>query len=370
MSPALPSSQVGTTDMLEIAKGNLLKADADALVNTVNTEGVMGKGIALQFKQAYPEMYKAYERACETGQVKLGHMDVHDLGGLADGPRWIINFPTKGHWRAKSRLKDIEAGLTDLVATIERLGIGSIAIPPLGCGYGGLRWEEVFPLIQSAFDALPDVRVLVYAPAGVPDASSMPNRTLKPALTSGQAALVMLIERYLQGMLDPIVSLLEVHKLMYFLQEAGEPLKLTYAKAIYGPYAQNLRHVLTRLEHHYTAGYGAGEDSPTKQIALVGDAAEQAQSVVEKDAPLHDRMERVAALIDGFEDSFGLELLSSVHWVATHQSARTADEAIAMVHGWSKRKRDLMKPEHLRKAWSRLEEQGWLPNSMTSQHLH
>jgi len=346
--------------MLEIAKGNLLKANVDALVNTVNTEGVMGKGIALQFKQAYPEMCRAYERACETGQVKLGSMDVHDLGGLAEGPRWIVNFPTKGHWRAKSRLKDIESGLVDLVSTVKRLGIKSIAIPPLGCGYGGLRWEDVYPMIQSAFSGLDDVHVLVYGPTGVPEASSMPNHTKKRSLTSGQAALVMLVERYLQGMLDPIVSLLEVHKLMYFLQESGEPLRLKYTKAIYGPYAQNLRHVLTRLEQHYTSGYGAGEDTPTKAITLVGDAADQARAVVEKDAPLHERMERVAALIDGYEDSFGLELLSSVHWVATQQSAKNADDAISMVRGWSDRKHALMKPEHLRKAWSRLEEQGWL----------
>lgn len=359
MSLALRSRRDGITNMLEIVKGNLLKASTDALVNTVNTEGVMGKGIALQFKQAYPDMYRAYERACETGQVKLGLMDVHDLGGLGGGARWIINFPTKGHWRAKSRLKDIEAGLVDLVSTVKRLEIKSIAIPPLGCGYGGLRWEDVYPMIQSAFVGLQDVQVLVYAPAGVPEASSMPNRTRKRPLTSGQAALVMLIERYLQGMLDPIVSLLEVHKLMYFLQESGEPLKLKYTKAIYGPYAQNLRHVLTRLEKHYTTGYGAGEDTPTKTISLVDDAAEQARTVVEKDAPLYERMSRVAALIDGFEDSFGLELLSSVHWVATQQSARDADEAISMVHSWSARKHGLMKPEHLRKAWHRLEDQGW-----------
>jgi O-acetyl-ADP-ribose deacetylase (regulator of RNase III) len=361
MSHRSLSGRIGTTDMLEIAKGNLLKADVDALVNTVNTEGVMGKGIALQFKQAYPEMCRAYERACQSNQVKLGTMDVHDLGGLAAGPRWIINFPTKGHWRAKSRLKDIESGLVDLVATVKRLGIGSIALPPLGCGYGGLPWEAVHPLIESAFSALDEVHVLLYAPTGVPEASGMPNRTRKPALTSGQAALVMLIERYLQGMLDPIVSLLEVHKLMYFLQEAGEPLKLKYTKGTYGPYAQNLRHVLTRMEQHYTSGYGDGEDAPTKPISLVDDAADQARAAIENDAPLHERMERVAALIDGFEDSFGLELLSSVHWMARQQQVATSpDEVIAMVHGWSDRKRKLMKPEHLRAAWNRLEEQGWL----------
>ena len=125
--------------MIKITKGNLLKAPAEALVNTVNTVGVMGKGVALQFRQAYPEMYRAYQKACDAHNVQLGQVHVFDLGGLAGGPRWIINFPTKGHWKAKSRLKDIETGLRDLIATIERLGIRSIALPPIGCGNGGLR---------------------------------------------------------------------------------------------------------------------------------------------------------------------------------------------------------------------------------------
>jgi O-acetyl-ADP-ribose deacetylase (regulator of RNase III) len=120
--------------MIELASGNLLEAPVEALVNTVNTAGVMGRGIALQFKQAYPAMFRAYEAACKAGRVELGEMDVFDLGGLVGGPRWIINFPTKGHWRAASRIKDVEAGLHNLVATIRRLGIRSIAIPPLGCG--------------------------------------------------------------------------------------------------------------------------------------------------------------------------------------------------------------------------------------------
>ena len=157
--------------MIETAKGNLLQAPAEALVNTVNTVGVMGRGIALQFKQVYPRMFRAYEAACKAGKVRLGKMNIFDLGGLNGGPRWIINFPTKGHWRTKSQLKDIDAGLADLVATIQRLGIGSIAIPPLGCGNGGLNWSEVRPRIESALAELPEVRVLLYSPAGVPDAT-------------------------------------------------------------------------------------------------------------------------------------------------------------------------------------------------------
>ena len=131
--------------MIELTAGNLLHAPVQALVNAVNTHGVMGKGIALQFKRAFPEMNDAYEAACKSGDVRLGRMHVVDLGGLAGGPRWIINFPTKRHWRQRSRMEDIDSGLIDLAATIHKEGILSIAIPPLGCGNGGLDWRQVRP---------------------------------------------------------------------------------------------------------------------------------------------------------------------------------------------------------------------------------
>ena len=141
----------GTFNMIKLSKGNLLTAPAEALVNTVNTEGVMGKGIALQFKQAFPGMFKSYQDACKNDAVKLGKVHVFDLGGLVGGPRWIINFPTKGHWKSKSKLENIQSGLDDLVRKVNELDIKSIAIPPLGCGLGGLKWEEVQPAIVEAF---------------------------------------------------------------------------------------------------------------------------------------------------------------------------------------------------------------------------
>ncbi len=173
--------------MIKITKGNLLKAPAEALVNTVNTVGVMGKGVALQFRQAYPEMYRAYQKACNAHDVQLGQVQAFDLGGLAGGPRWIINFPTKDHWKAKSRLKDIETGLADLTATVQRLGIRSIALPSLGCGNGGLDWSDVLPRIKRAFSTLPDVEVLVYPPTGEPHAATMLVRTERAKTTIGQA---------------------------------------------------------------------------------------------------------------------------------------------------------------------------------------
>ncbi|NOK21201.1 type II toxin-antitoxin system antitoxin DNA ADP-ribosyl glycohydrolase DarG [Corallococcus carmarthensis] len=152
--------------MIEAGTGDLLKADVEALVNAVNTEGVMGKGIALQFKQAFPGNFKAYKQACDRKEVRPGSMFVFDQKGLAGAPRYIINFPTKRHWRSPSRIEDVESGLVDLVRVIQELRISSIAVPALGCGNGGLSWSEVEPLITAALGNLEGVRVKLFAPAG------------------------------------------------------------------------------------------------------------------------------------------------------------------------------------------------------------
>lgn len=347
--------------MLKITTGNLLEASVDALVNTVNTEGVMGKGIALQFKQAFPSMYRAYELACKAKEVRLGHVHVYDLGGLVGGPKWIINFPTKGHWKSKSRLNDIVSGLDDLVAQIRTLGIRSIAVPPLGCGYGGLSWVDVEPLIRKAFEALPEVEVQLFAPTGAPDAASMPIGTARPKITPGRAALIAVVDRYKRGLLDPYVELLEIHKLMYFLQQAGQPLKLRYEARPFGPYALNLRQVLIAMEGHYIQGYGEGTDNPRLRIDLKEGAVESAAALVNCDGPTVTRLERVSSLIKGFEDPYGLELLSSVHWVMCHDpKARDSAEAtIEAVHAWNERKKNSLKPDHLRSAWQRLKSERW-----------
>jgi len=348
--------------MIETTQGNLLKAPTEALVNTVNTVGVMGKGIALQFRQAFPEMYRAYEKACENRDVQLGRVQVFDLGGLAGGPRWIINFPTKGHWRSPSRLADIEKGLSDLVSKVRELGIRSIAVPPLGCGNGGLNWDDVRRRIEQAFEAVPEVRVLLFAPAGAPQSEAMPNRTARPRMTLGQAALVGLMDRYLKGLLDPVVSLLEIHKLMYFLKAAGEHLpKLTFEKGLYGPYSPNLRHALTRMEKHLTSGFGEGTDNPNTPLELLPGAVEAVETFLADFPETKARMARVAELIEGFEDPYGMELLSSVHWVMQHDPGARDDakQAVVAVKKWNARKRRLLKPEHLRVAWERLADKSW-----------
>ncbi len=344
--------------LIEYTRGNLLEADCEALVNTVNTVGVMGKGIALQFKQAFPDNFRAYEQACRAGEVRIGRMFVVPTGRLGN-PRYIINFPTKEHWRQRSQLKGIAEGLDDLVAQVIALGIQSVAVPPLGCGNGGLAWADVHPLIVEACERVPQVRVLLFAPAGGPQAAEMPVGTTKPELTAARAMFIGLLELY--RALDYRLTLLEVQKLAYFLQEAGAPLRLQFVKARYGPYAENLNHAMQRLEGHYTRGYG--DRSHEAQIHLLPDAAQAARAFLAEDPASTGYLRRVGELIYGFETPYGMELLATIHWVATREDPQARDDPAAAVSGlqaWSDRKRDRYRPEHIEVAWRRLSEQGWL----------
>ncbi|MCY7331641.1 MAG: macro domain-containing protein [Pseudanabaena sp. CAN_BIN31] len=344
--------------MIELTKGDILKADAEALVNTVNCVGVMGRGIALQFRKAFPENFKVYEAACKANEVQAGKMFVYDLNRLYS-PRFIINFPTKRHWKGKSCIEDIKLGLADLLDVLQRHQISSIAIPPLGCGLGGLNWEEVRPLIIEAFQTAPSVNVLLYEPVGAPQPTAMVIEKKVPNMTVGRAALLGLMRRYLSAVMDPTVTLLEVHKLMYFMQEAGESLRLNYQKAPYGPYAENLRHVLSHIEGYFISGYGDAEDRPDKPLELMPYAFEQADSFLEKHEDTRQRFDRVANLIKGFETTFGMELLSTVHWVATREDAKTPEEAVKKIYDWNTRKR-MFESRHIHLAWKRLHETFWL----------
>ena len=344
--------------MIERTKGNLLKADAEALVNTVNCVGYMGKGIALQFKQAFPENFEVYQKACHTGDVKPGSMFIFKTGSMFN-PKYIINFPTKRHWRGDSKIDDIKAGLVALVQEIKQLNIQSVAVPPLGCGLGGLNWNLVRPMIEKAFEALPEVQVFLFAPEGAPNEKQMPVRTERPQLTVARALFLKLMEQYLIPAYR--LTLLEIQKLAYFLQEAGEPLRLKYEAGLYGPYAHNLNKVLEILEGHYIRGYGDSQ-RPDVELELLNDAIGEATTYLANNTQSTERLTRVAEVIEGFETPYGLELLSSVHWVATHGEVRAQDEesAIAGIHSWNERKRAMFKPNHIRMAWRRLQEQHWI----------
>ena len=344
--------------MIRVKTGDILAEDAEALVNTVNCVGVMGSGIALQFKKAFPENFRAYAEACERGEVRPGRMFVFETLQITN-PRYIINFPTKRHWRGNSRIADIQAGLTDLVAAVREREIRSIAVPPLGSGLGGLEWSDVLPLIEKALRGLSDLDVVVLEPGGAQEPQQMMRGHRVPRMTPGRAALVGLMDRHLRGLLDPFVTLLEVHKLMYFMQVAGQPLKLRFTKAPYGPYAQNLRHVLNEVEGHYISGYADGGGGPDKQLELVPGAVEEAAKVLRRSPKVRERFERVTDLVDGFESAFGLELLSTVHWVLEHDAPKSRQDLIASTYAWNERKKSFS-PRQIGLAADVLTKKGWI----------
>ncbi|MGC4805112.1 type II toxin-antitoxin system antitoxin DNA ADP-ribosyl glycohydrolase DarG [Micromonospora sp. DT233] len=359
--------------MIIVSHGNLLTADAEALVNTVNTVGVMGKGIALQFKRAYPANYAAYHAACAAKRVRLGEMFLFDSARL--GPRrYVINFPTKGHWRAPSKLEAIEAGLTDLIRVIREQEISSVAVPALGCGNGGLDWGQIRPLIERAFAELPDVRVLLFPPEGAPDPSNMPVATTKPALTPGRATLLRAIDRYLEQSraLEPRegVTTLEIQKIAYFLQVLGEPLRLSFTRGRYGPYAESLNHVLDRLEGHYLVGFGdrSSRVEELRPIRLTEGTVEAVDAWFDSPSqPFPATPERLATLVQGFEAPYSLELLATVHYAAqAHPPTHDIEELIERVRAWSGRKARLFTPAHVTTAYERLASAGLLPSKVTS----
>ncbi|MBX3456324.1 macro domain-containing protein [Ferrovibrio sp.] len=344
--------------MIKFRTGDILEADVDAVVNTVNCVGVMGRGIALQFKNTFPENFRAYAAACARNEVQPGKMFVYETGVLS--PRYVINFPTKRHWKGKSRIEDIEVGLADLSKVVNERKIRSIAIPPLGSGLGGLNWSEVRPRIIAAVEHMPpNVAVVIYEPSGAPDSAALARNRKVPHMTAGRAALVVLMQRYLNGLMDPFVTLLEVHKLMFFLQEAGEQLRLTYRKANYGPYAENLRHVLSSIEGHLVAGYSDGGDDPAKRLNLVPGAYEDADRFLTDQTKTRERFDRVAKLLDGFETPYGLELLSTVYWVAKNEGARTLLDVQSKFYEWNVRKK-LFAADQIALALNVLIERGWL----------
>jgi O-acetyl-ADP-ribose deacetylase (regulator of RNase III) len=357
--------------MIVEGHGNLLEADAEALVNTVNTVGVMGKGIALQFKRAFPANFRAYRDACRRGEVRLGHVWTFDTG--APGPhRYILNFPTKGHWRDNSRLEDVRAGLDSLLAIVAERGITSVGIPALGCGNGGLDWRDVRPLIQNAFADLPDVRAIVFPPEGAPDPAVMPNATAAPRLTLPRALVVVAVERYLRrARLQEVrdgVSELEIQKLAYFLQALGEPLALRFVRGSYGPYSPALGHVLDALEGHHLTGLGDRSARVTElaPITTLPGSVDAATRVLDGHVEAGHRLDQLLDLVDGFETPYSLELLATVHYAATRrpQTGEPA-ELTDRVRSWSTRKARMFTQHQVRVAADRLTDRDLLPPTAT-----
>lgn len=310
--------------MIRFTQGNLLESGAEALVNTVNTVGVMGKGIALMFKEAFPENFVAYEKACKAGAVSVGRMFVTERRQLI-GPRWIINFPTKKHWRQPSRIEWVTDGLEDLTRVIAENNIRSIALPPLGSGNGGLDWADVRPRIERAFGSLPNVDVLVYEPTT--KYQNVEKRAGVEALTPARALIAELVRRY--WILGIECTLLEVQKLAYFLERYVEALKLPNSLDLrfeankFGPFAPRLTHLLDRLDGSYLHCEKRLADAGPLDAIWFEDSKRETVSAYlsSTDAKAYQpALDATTKLIDGFESPIGMELLATVDWLVLREN--------------------------------------------------
>ncbi len=305
--------------MITYTTGNLLDSQADALVNTVNTVGIMGKGIALMFKERFPENFRAYSAACNEKQVEVGHMFVTERKDLVDGPRWIINFPTKKHWRHPSKEEWIAEGLDDLAAFIIEHGVRSIALPPLGSGNGGLDWSRIRPLIEAKLGALDDVAIVVYEPTS--QYQNVAKRTGTEELTPARAMVVELVRRYMVLGLE--CSVLEIQKLAYFLERSlvrlglDNPLRLDFKAHKYGPYTPKLGHLINNLDGSYLhCDKRMADAGPLDTIRFEDGKRERVRLYLATEAkPYLAALEATSELIDGFESPLGMEALATVDWL-------------------------------------------------------
>ena len=304
--------------MVRFEEGNLLDAEVEALVNTVNTVGIMGKGIALMFKERFPNNFREYAAACKAGEVRLGEMFVTENRKLF-GPRWIVNFPTKDHWRSRTRLEWIEQGMEDLVRVIEDRRIGSIAVPPLGCGNGGLNWRDVKPVIESALAEVDGLVAIIYEPTK--RYQNVAKKTGVEELTPARALIAEMVRRYC--VLGLGCSVLEVQKLAWFIMRGAEqtevedPLKLSFVAHIYGPYSDKLRMLLNNLDGSYLGcDRRLADAGPRSEIWFNARKKEIVRAYLKSEAKRYvPALEWATDLIRGFESPLGMELLATVDWL-------------------------------------------------------
>lgn len=349
--------------MIKYITGDLLKSKAQALVNTVNTVGVMGKGIALQFKNQYPINFKQYAKACKEKRIKIGELFVVEEESLLYGKQLIINFPTKEHWKNPSEYSYIENGLEALVKLIEEQKIKSIAIPPLGAGNGGLDWLKVKVLIELYLSDI-NCEILVYEPNFVVKEIL---KKEKAKLTPARAMLLsVLYDLVKQG---EFVSEFAGEKIAYFLQRFGakEVFKLNFKPYFYGPYSGKVNHVLYYLNGSYITGYTAKDKKPFDILGLVIDAEDEVLSYLnqKENKEYKEIANKTKEFLFGFYSAFSLELLSSIDFIATKR--QTNDIAIikSELESWNNRKKTIFSNDKfITKSIQHLQDSGILLHSM------
>lgn len=325
--------------MVHYKIGNLLDSKAEALVNTVNTVGVMGKGIALQFKNMFPNNFKLYSNACKNKDVRVGQLLVVEEEALLTGKKVIINFPTKTNWRLPSEYQYIEAGLVELVKVIKEKKIKSIAIPPLGSGNGGLDWNKV-KLILEKYLADLDCDIYIYEPnAAIQEVLKKERVKLTPA----RAMLLSVLYEMVRN--GEFVSEFSSEKIAYFLQRFGakETFKLEFQPNFYGPYSGKVKHVLYYLNGSYIMGYSSKDKKPFEELGLIPDAETEVNEFLYKSENLHYKtvVEKTKDFLTGFYSPFGLELLSTVDFIITEKQVSTQEAIAKELENWSDRKKTL-----------------------------
>lgn len=332
-----------------IQNSDIFSADTEAIVNTVNCVGIMGKGIALQFREKYPENYKQYKHACDAGKVVVGKMFVTKNGFLK--PNYIINFPTKKHWRGKSELAYIEDGLIDLSNCLKEYKIKSIAIPPLGAGNGGLNWADVKKLIVDKLSDV-DAEVLVFEPSV---RFNELKHVTKVPLNDFRAIFIKCVSIYNNAM-DRMYELgnIEAQKLTYFIGLVLDRQDIInrYVKHIYGPYFPQLNNTLHDMSGTYLSGIGDGQEH--HHIDVMPGVIEEVDKYIEQKPFLSDAIEKIKKIIYGYETTFGMELLGTVHWVCSHENITSEDDVVNYVHSWNNRKKEIMSRVDITRAYEHL----------------
>lgn len=320
--------------MIIYTTGNLLEAPVEALVNTVNTVGVMGKGIALMFKERFQDNMSEYAKACKAKEVRTGKMFVTEPGELM-GPKWVVNFPTKEHWKSPSKMEWIVDGLQDLRRFIVENNVHSIAIPPLGAGNGGLDWSAVRNEIESALNDLEDVKIVIYEPT-----SKYQNVSKKKGvkeLTPARALITELVRSY--WVLGTECSLLEIQKLAWFLNKSintyspDNPLNLTFQANKYGPYSDSLRHLLERLDGSFLrCNKRISDAGPFEAIWFDEKKRDYLLTYLKgKEAGKYtEALKFTTELIDGFESPYGIELLATVDWLISEEGIKPNVDSIKL----------------------------------------
>lgn len=342
--------------MIYYKTGNILESNADALVNTVNTQGVMGKGIALQFKNAFPVNYKIYQEACKKNKLKIGDLLVVEDNGLLSGNKIIINFPTKTSWRSPSEYSYIEKGLNELLKVIEKYNIDSIALPPLGSGNGGLDWSIVRKMIEDKFSLLP-ISIYIYEP------SSQIQEKLKSErvpLTDARAMLLYMLYHLVGN--GEFVSEFSSEKICYFLQRFGakEYFKLEYKPNFYGPYSGKVKYVINYLNGSYIMGYSSMDKKPFEALQLVPDGFEKVDVYINSKPELLKIVSETKDFLEGFYSDFALEILSTIDYISLEENTFEIEKIKTSLENWSERKRTLFSNErfinitlnHLKKYFS------------------